>query len=627
MSLSPDLINGISSLVANSGDNTSTSVIYYGTAVVDSAGKYVLLDGAMSNTPIADGSVDIKNGDRVTVTIQNHSAIVTSNLTIPASGYQATDLYKETVVGGQTELSGKVVDLIQESSDGKTKNYYSATAPTGTDFTIGDTWYDTSKDYAMSNWNGTEWVPYKLGPEAIGALKTPNIDAGAITTDKISANAIGATAIAAGAITTDKLAANSVTAAKINVTDLFAQNIEATGTINGATIIGGEIKTPKLSGYSSNYTNVIIGPCTYVSSTVMKDADGNTITPAVGIIYALDDGTGGYVIAGADGKYCWNGTAYVVIIEAATSGYCTMHGFNKGWLNVSNGSALIPKANQIYYIAQDTYWDIFGGLFVICTNTSQETWEEVNGTIGTSLIIGNEGIEITSSVKDSTGHSTASNIAISNDSIDMVFNNSSMTLKNTTISMNQDNIDLFYYSTAESKTYNRVILTPGSNNIATIDGNIRLTSSDGSDRSIWVDDNHTVVNYSPSNGSCILGSSLRTGGDTVIASGRSIKFNLTSKLLINNSTFFNFHSISDSASVSANSYEDISIPASYSGYVPVAIAGWSLTGTGSTKCSFSRLFLDGNNITGRIISTYTSTATPTVVIYVLYISNYLNVVG
>lgn len=188
MSLSPDLINGISSLVANSGDNTSTSVIYYGTAVVDSAGKYVLLDGAMSNTPIADGSVDIKNGDRVTVTIQNHSAIVTSNLTIPASGYQATDLYKETVVGGQTELSGKVVDLIQESSDGKTKNYYSATAPTGTDFTIGDTWFDTSKGHAMSNWNGTAWVAYVLGDAAIGVLKAANIDAGAITADKININ-------------------------------------------------------------------------------------------------------------------------------------------------------------------------------------------------------------------------------------------------------------------------------------------------------------------------------------------------------------------------------------------------------------------------------------------------------
>lgn len=495
----------------------------------------------------------------------------------------------------------------QTTANQKNAVYYGTTKPTGGAYKDSDIWFDTGHGNTINIWNGTAWVEKQLGSVAIGTLTTGNIDAGAITTDK--------------------LAANAVTAAKINVTDLFAQNIEATGTIKGATIIGGEIKTPKLSGYSSNYTNVIIGPCTYVSSTVMKDADGNTITPAVGIIYALDDGTGGYVIAGADGKYCWNGTAYVVIIEAATSGYCTMHGFNEGWLNVSNGSALIPKANQIYYIAQDTYWDIFGGLFVICTNTSQETWEEVNGTIGTSLIIGNEGVEITSSVKDSTGHSTASNIAISNDSIDMVFNNSSMTLKNTTISMNQDNIDLFYYSTAESKTYNRVILTPESNNIATIDGNIRLTSSDGSDRSIWVDDNHTVVNYRPSNGSCILGSSLRTGGDTVIASGRSINFNLTSKLLINNSTFFDFHSISDSASVSANSYKDISIPASYSGYVPVAIAGWSLTGTGATKCSFSRLFLDGNTITGRIISTYNSTATPTVVIYVLYISNYLNVVG
>jgi hypothetical protein len=47
---------------------------------------------------------------------------------------------------------------------------------------------------------------------------------------------ITSTQIQDGAISTPKLAANAVTAAKIDVTDLFAQNIHATGTIQGATI-------------------------------------------------------------------------------------------------------------------------------------------------------------------------------------------------------------------------------------------------------------------------------------------------------------------------------------------------------------------------------------------------------
>lgn len=46
-----------------------------------------------------------------------------------------------------------------------------------------------------------------------------------------------------GAITTDKLAANSVTAAKINTTDLFAQDITATGSITGVTLNGATVNS------------------------------------------------------------------------------------------------------------------------------------------------------------------------------------------------------------------------------------------------------------------------------------------------------------------------------------------------------------------------------------------------
>lgn len=66
-----------------------------------------------------------------------------------------------------------------------------------------------------------------------GAITTDKLAALAVTADKIAAGTITATQIASNAITTDKLAANSVTAAKINVTDLFAQDITATGSITG----------------------------------------------------------------------------------------------------------------------------------------------------------------------------------------------------------------------------------------------------------------------------------------------------------------------------------------------------------------------------------------------------------
>lgn len=72
-----------------------------------------------------------------------------------------------------------------------------------------------------------------------------------ITADKIVANAITANEIATATITANEIAANTITSAeiksgsitadKINVSDLFAQDITATGTITGMTLKGGNI--------------------------------------------------------------------------------------------------------------------------------------------------------------------------------------------------------------------------------------------------------------------------------------------------------------------------------------------------------------------------------------------------
>lgn len=65
--------------------------------------------------------------------------------------------------------------------------------------------------------------------------------AGSVTAVQMAANAITSEKIASEAISTDKLAANAVTAAKINVTDLFAQDITASGTIRGVTLVSADI--------------------------------------------------------------------------------------------------------------------------------------------------------------------------------------------------------------------------------------------------------------------------------------------------------------------------------------------------------------------------------------------------
>lgn len=76
---------------------------------------------------------------------------------------------------------------------------------------------------------------------AAGTITATQLASNSVTASKIKAGAVNTSELAAGAITTEKLAANAVTAEKIDVNDLFAQNITATGTISGATLVGNKI--------------------------------------------------------------------------------------------------------------------------------------------------------------------------------------------------------------------------------------------------------------------------------------------------------------------------------------------------------------------------------------------------
>lgn len=57
----------------------------YGTIVQKESSKYVQIDGSDYLAPIAT-TVKMRPGERVTVMIKNHSAIVTGNITSPAAG-------------------------------------------------------------------------------------------------------------------------------------------------------------------------------------------------------------------------------------------------------------------------------------------------------------------------------------------------------------------------------------------------------------------------------------------------------------------------------------------------------------------------------------------------------------
>lgn len=83
------------------------------------------------------------------------------------------------------------------------------------------------------------------------------IATGTVIADSIAAGAVTANKIEAGAITTNKLGAGAVTAEKIDVTDLFSQNITASG----------EIK-------SANYNGSNSAPLQNTTGSILKMDDG-----------------------------------------------------------------------------------------------------------------------------------------------------------------------------------------------------------------------------------------------------------------------------------------------------------------------------------------------------------------
>lgn len=211
----------------------------------------VLLDGAEIPTPTTC-TVECKPTDRVRVSIQNHSATVTGNLTAPSTDDTAADAAQDTANKAQAaadEASDDISDLVSEftgsdydnpddaiaglsdyiaqerqadkdrvaevdaaiqqaqtTADGKNKVYVSADEPSGK-LANGDMWYVSGDDgiTGVKTWNGSEWADCLLVANSV-----------------FVPGSVGSTLIEDGCITTSKLSADSVTADKISVSDISA---------------------------------------------------------------------------------------------------------------------------------------------------------------------------------------------------------------------------------------------------------------------------------------------------------------------------------------------------------------------------------------------------------------------
>lgn len=106
MELSNELVSQLVKATQDTDTKSSESTLY-GTVKIVSGATYVQLDGSTTTTP-ATTTTDVSDGDRVTVMIKDHSAVITGNISSPSANSSAVKDVDKKVGEFSTVLANKV---------------------------------------------------------------------------------------------------------------------------------------------------------------------------------------------------------------------------------------------------------------------------------------------------------------------------------------------------------------------------------------------------------------------------------------------------------------------------------------------------------------------------------------
>lgn len=125
MPLSSELVSQFAKLASNKPKEEKESTVY-GTTVIQNGNKYVKLDGSELLTP-ASFTTNIADGERVTVLIKNHMAVVTGNITSPAARTSEVEEVGDKADAAEAAVKDLKVDNLKvnqrlEAQEGSIKN-------------------------------------------------------------------------------------------------------------------------------------------------------------------------------------------------------------------------------------------------------------------------------------------------------------------------------------------------------------------------------------------------------------------------------------------------------------------------------------------------------------------------
>ena len=112
MDLNSILVSEFAKITNDNKETVNEGATVYGTYRVDGDGAYVQIDGSDTRTPVATTS-EARNGDRVTVLIKNHRAIITGNLTDPSTTVKSVE---ERIATGVGDIQ-KTIDNLKTQLD------------------------------------------------------------------------------------------------------------------------------------------------------------------------------------------------------------------------------------------------------------------------------------------------------------------------------------------------------------------------------------------------------------------------------------------------------------------------------------------------------------------------------
>ncbi|MEI8285885.1 MAG: tail fiber domain-containing protein [Actinomycetes bacterium] len=190
----------------------------------------------------------------ITVTQTSDFTVTSVSPVVPATTADVA-VAKDAADAAQSDATAA-----QATADGKNKIYRQGTTPTGT-FAVGDLWFNTSSDNAMSRWDGSSFVATTLGNNALASISANKITAGTIDASVITVSNINAGNIATGTISSIAYNNGSGTFQVTSGGALTASSATITGTINAN------------SGYLGSSSN----GWNFSSSGYLTNSGGSTI--------------------------------------------------------------------------------------------------------------------------------------------------------------------------------------------------------------------------------------------------------------------------------------------------------------------------------------------------------------